>query len=422
MYLNNYPPFIQTLLQAGAEVYEVGGSLRDEILGLAHKDLDLVIRLLPFSELQQILQKQGHLELVGKSFGVLKFIPKGENKTYDLAYPRQEKSTGSGHRDFEVSFDPHLPLEVDLQRRDFTMNAIAKNLATGEILDPFEGRKDLEKKLIRQVFEKAFVEDPLRMLRALQFSARFHLKIEEKTFSSIKKNAPLIQSISAERVVEELKKLFSSDQPSLGFRIFQESGLLSFLFPHLVDHPNFEDFLDKLDGLVSLVFLSFPKNLFNLFTFLFLKNNQETYFNEAETWLRKYPLSMIGIEQASLLKILKYWETSLSSQNSDFELRQFMHHLGLDLLFHYLDLKTLWSQDSTFELRSRANKLLEQSPPLQISDLAIQGKDLLHLGFQPGPLLGKILKDILLVVLKDPEFNQKEYLETYVRKNFAVSD
>src|SRR3989338_2986973 len=158
--------FLESIWQAGGEIFEVGGCVRDRALKLPQKDLDLLVRNLSFEKLKTLLAPYGKVVLVGKTFGVLKLTPhQAPDCIIDIALPRKESSTGVGHRDFEVSFDPALPVEIDLARRDFTINAMARNLQTGALIDPFHGMEDLEQKLLRQVFPKAFEEDPLRLIR-----------------------------------------------------------------------------------------------------------------------------------------------------------------------------------------------------------------------------------------------------------------
>src|SRR4030095_11845312 len=223
--------FLKLIEERGGRVYEVGGTLRDAMMGIPHKDKDLLVTGLPMEDLTSLLSRFGAVQKVGKSFGVLKFKPKDADSEFDIALPRLERSTGVGHRDFEVQYDSSLPVEKDLGRRDFTINAMARALNTGEILDPFGGQEDLRKKILRQVFPGAFEEDPLRMLRAVQFTARFGLSIEPKTLESMKSHAALIQSVSPERVLEEIRKLLLAPQPSQGFWILRETGLLKHVFP-----------------------------------------------------------------------------------------------------------------------------------------------------------------------------------------------
>ncbi|MGH8016409.1 MAG: CCA tRNA nucleotidyltransferase, partial [Candidatus Zixiibacteriota bacterium] len=213
-------------------LYEVGGVIRDRLLlhKSPTKDSDYLVTGISYDALTKILRKFGKVDLVGRSFGVIKFTQEisGQLHTFDITLPRKEYSTGVGHKDFVVSFDPLLSVEDDIKRRDFTINAMARTMKTGQFIDPLGGRKDLENRILRMVSESSFEEDPLRMLRAVQFTARFNLTIEKKTLDSLIKHVDLISTISAERISEELNKLLlQAPKPSEGFRLMLETGLLN---------------------------------------------------------------------------------------------------------------------------------------------------------------------------------------------------
>jgi tRNA nucleotidyltransferase (CCA-adding enzyme) len=212
-------PFVQALQHEGGRVYTVGGTVRDELLGYARKDLDLLVTGLPQHQLIRCLRSYGRVQLTGRAFGVIKFVPRHwDGPPIDVALPRTEVSTGIGHRDFEVTFDHTLPIEIDLGRRDFTINAMATDLADGRLLDPFGGVHDLAQRLLRQVSTAAFPEDPLRMLRGMQLATRFGLQIEPTTRQAMCDHAATITTVAPERVAEELRKLLQAPAPSHGFR------------------------------------------------------------------------------------------------------------------------------------------------------------------------------------------------------------
>ena len=237
----NTPVFINAIYDAGGRAYEVGGSIRDWLLGLRHKDSDLLVTGIAIDKLTRLLKKFGEVYTVGKSFGVIKFHPSSDPEVcLDIALPRKEVSTGAGHRDFQVDFDPNLSVEVDLSRRDFTVNAMAMELGTERLIDPFQGKTDLANKLLRMVSLKAFEEDPLRILRGIQFAARFQLTIEPATLDAMKEASGLIATISAERIGEELKKLLSAERPSVGFILMRDIGVLKPLFPELAENVGVE--------------------------------------------------------------------------------------------------------------------------------------------------------------------------------------
>ena len=186
-------PFVHALQQVGGRVYMVGGTLRDALLGREQKDLDLLITGLPQDRLIRLLRQYGRVQLIGRAFGVIKFLPRQwTDPPIDIALPRTEVSTGIGHRDFAVTFDHTLPIETDLQRRDFTINAMALDLADDRLIDPFGGYQDLQRQWLRQVSPAAFPEDPLRMLRGVQFAARFGLHVEPVTRQAMCTHAALL--------------------------------------------------------------------------------------------------------------------------------------------------------------------------------------------------------------------------------------
>lgn len=225
----------------GGRVFEVGGGVRDALLGVPSKDVDLLVTGVPVDDLVKGLP--GKVDLVGASFGVLKVTLEGV--TLDVALPRSEFSTGEGHRDFKVESDHSLPVEADLSRRDFTMNAVAVDLVSGEVVDPFGGRSDVEARLVRAVGDplERFKEDPLRVLRALRFVAKLGFDVESKTFGAMRECAPLVATVSPERVAGELTGLLSaSDASHVGkaLRFLRDSGVLEAVLPEFTDAIGFD--------------------------------------------------------------------------------------------------------------------------------------------------------------------------------------
>lgn len=188
-------PFLTPLQRAfpSVEVFLVGGMVRDLLLGRPSKDIDFVVRGVPMPQLIKFLKTHGSVDVVGKTFGVIKFAPKKgwpQNTQIDIALPRTEKAGGSGkYQDVVVHFDHAMPIEEDLGRRDFTINAMALNLTTGVIVDPFGGKKDLKAKKIRAVGKPSarFAEDYTRLLRALRFACQLNFTIETHTADALKK-------------------------------------------------------------------------------------------------------------------------------------------------------------------------------------------------------------------------------------------
>ena len=188
----------------GGEAFLVGGAVRDALLGFPSKDEDVLVTGIEWSRLEAALQDVGRVDAVGASFGVLKVVRDG--LVIDVALPRTEQSTGIGHRDFAVTYDPKLPLEADLARRDFTVNAMARRISDDVLIDPFNGAQDLERRVLRAVGNprERFTEDPLRMLRAARFVAKLDFVLEPDTLAALKLEADRIKTVSPERIQTEL--------------------------------------------------------------------------------------------------------------------------------------------------------------------------------------------------------------------------
>jgi tRNA nucleotidyltransferase (CCA-adding enzyme) len=253
--------------KSGGKIYQIGGAVRDSLIDKVSKDLDVIVVGVDLKELNRILTGFGKVDSVGKSFGVLKFTPrhfKKGDEPIDVSVPRVDsKSTGDGHKDFEIELGKHITLQQDQMRRDFWMNAIAKDVETGEVIDvDGKGMVDIDSKQVRMVSPEAFVEDPLRMLRAFQFASRFDFKIEEETLQAIKDNAEKVTTVSPDRFKEEFHKLFmKSKSPSVGINYMIETGVMGHLFPDMeVD----EDSIKKMDTL--------NKDQYNTFLTLLFRN------------------------------------------------------------------------------------------------------------------------------------------------------
>ena len=217
-----------------AELYRVGGSVRDRILGIADVvDTDYLVRGIEPERFEEILSRHGRVALVGKFFGVYHFTPRGE-PACDIAFPRTEQSTGPGHRDFVIQTDWRLPVEADLRRRDFTINAMAERLPGSDLIDPFGGAADLRSKRLRMIFPEAFQEDPLRILRGARFAARFGLSPDAATASAMRAASDQLATVSAERVQDEISKLLTQcERPSEAFDLLRTCDGLRVVLPEL---------------------------------------------------------------------------------------------------------------------------------------------------------------------------------------------
>jgi tRNA nucleotidyltransferase (CCA-adding enzyme) len=210
--------------ERGGRALIVGGWVRDRLLGRPSKDVDLEVYGLDAARLRQVLEAFGRVNTVGESFTVYKV------GALDVALPRRESKVGRGHRGFEVIGDPSLSTEQAARRRDFTINAIAWDPLTGEYLDPFDGRGDLARRVLRAVDARTFGEDSLRVLRAAQFAARFGLEVDAATAALCR--AIALDDLPAERVWGEVEKLLlRAARPSIGLDVARDLTIVARLWP-----------------------------------------------------------------------------------------------------------------------------------------------------------------------------------------------
>lgn len=210
------------------KTFFVGGFVRDLLRGTENNDIDIEIHGISVDELRDVLDSLGRRIEIGESFGVFGL----RGYSIDIAMPRKETCLGRGHRNFEISVDPYCGTLSASKRRDFTINSMMQDVLSGEIIDPFSGRSDLEKGIIRHVDENTFAEDPLRVLRAAQFSARLNFKVANETIELCKKMN--LSSLSKERIMGELEKaLLKADKPSIFFETLREMEQLSLWFPEI---------------------------------------------------------------------------------------------------------------------------------------------------------------------------------------------
>jgi tRNA nucleotidyltransferase (CCA-adding enzyme) len=211
---------------AGGKALIVGGWVRDRLLGRRAKDLDLEVYGIEAHRLKALLGAFGPVNTVGESFTVYKVAG------LDVSLPRRESKVGRGHKGFEVTGDPALPPREAARRRDFTVNAIAWDPLRGNYIDPFNGRYDLADRVLRVVDPRTFGDDSLRVLRAIQFAARFGLTLDAES-AALCRAIPL-DDLPAERIWGELEKLLlQADRPSVGFELARDLGIVHRLWPEL---------------------------------------------------------------------------------------------------------------------------------------------------------------------------------------------
>src|SRR5882762_10482304 len=224
--------FAELCQERGGTALLVGGCVRDELWGSTPKDFDVEIYNLQPGVIRTIASSLGPVNEVGAAFGILKLTT--EEGVIDISLPRRESKTGKGHKDFSISADPFMSISEAARRRDFTMNSLARNILTGELLDPWAGFSDIKNKVLRITCPDQFVEDPLRVLRAVQFVARFSLSVDPIDLELMKfmvKRGDL-DHLPKERLREEWTKLFNSLTPSLGLQLAMDLGIFK-PFPYI---------------------------------------------------------------------------------------------------------------------------------------------------------------------------------------------
>jgi poly(A) polymerase/tRNA nucleotidyltransferase (CCA-adding enzyme) len=438
-------------------LYAVGGRVRDEIRtsldGVARpaKDLDYVVTGVALADVVAALERVGRTDVVGASFAVVKVTVEGE--TVDVALPRRERSTGVGHRDFLVESGPEVSLADDLARRDFRMNMIARAIPAGELVDPYGGAADIASRTIDVLRLEAFEEDPLRMLRAAQFAARFGFAVSERTLAAMRAAAPLVASVSAERIHDELVKLLDrAERPSIGIELLRTGGVLPFVLPEVaegigVEQNAYHAFDVYRHGLATLDATA-PGDLVVRVAALFHDVGKPqtrsvdaagTHFygheHVGETMVREAlgRLRFSGEHVELVARLVRNHMYANNPEQTPQAIRRFIRRIGPDLIDRQFALRHAdivgsglpKRNDDNEHFEARVHAELERKPPLSIKDLAVDGNDVLariamleRSGSAPIPRkrVGLALNYVLEQVVDRPELDragQMEALERY---------
>lgn len=388
-------------------LYYVGGFVRDKLLGNTSKDIDVEIHNISFKKSKKILSKYGIIDLVGESFGVIKI----HGLDIDFAFPRKETSTGIGHKDFEIYIDPFISNKIACKRRDFTINSIMQNVLSGEIIDNYNGISDLKNKIIRHVDSNSFIEDPLRVLRACQFSSRLNFEIHKSTIELCRTID--ITKLSKERIYEEIKKaLLKSKTPSLFIK-------------QLIKLKKFEDvfFVDKNNSLNT-------DKIDILFNILDKGCSQKNYSNNPELFMMSclvFGLStcIINFDIQKLLKKISYKKELNNSVIKLLENNNSLCNLQVDDLYGLkiisissykklfnIDDVILFNKISNFNYNNIMKENLEKinlNPNRTITPI-ISGKILKELEIEPLTDYKNILEKCLDLQLQDNSIEFFKYL------------
>ena len=437
-------------------LYAVGGRVRDELraeLGgtvIPIKDLDYVVVGMPLDELIARLRPLGRAELTGTSFAVVKATI--GDVTADIALPRRESSTGTGHRDFVIESGPDISLEEDLARRDFRMNMMARQVGSPDtvsrlLVDPYGGAADVRARRIDLLRSEAFFEDPLRMLRAVQFAARFDYTITPVTRDAMRSCAELIATISCERVRDELVKLLSADRPSLGFELMRESGLLVHVLPEVLEGYGVEQNVwhayDVYRHNMETMDAADPRDI----TLRLAALLHDVAKPQTKDGPHFYRHEIVGAKMAvDILERLRFPTDIVRTvshlvhehmytadpQMSPAALRRFVRRVGVEHLGRQFALRHADIRGSGLPKREGMNERFEERvaeivaecPAFSIKDLAVGGDDAIaalvetgHLpaGSRGGPIVGRVLQEVFERVTDDPSRNEREALLPLLR-------
>jgi tRNA nucleotidyltransferase (CCA-adding enzyme) len=422
----------RAVADAGGRALLVGGCVRDRLMGREVKDWDVEVYGVEPARLRELLARFGRVNVVGEAFTVYKL-----GQDLDVSLPRRERKTGRGHRAFYIEGDPSMSFDEAARRRDFTVNAILEDPLDGEIIDPFGGRQDIERRLLRAVSPETFVEDSLRVLRAAQFAARFRFEVEEKTVELCRTID--LTDLPAERVWGELEKiLLAAPEPSVGLRWLDTLGATAQLFPEIEAlkgvqqefdwHPEGDVFVhtqlvcDRARELVED--LDYPRRVTLMLAALChdFGKPATTEFVEGRIRSRGHDEAGAGPTLAFLerlkvftldgydvraqvlalvrdhLKPGEFYRTR--EEITDGAFRRLARRCELELLYRVAKADSLgrnapwvprerrFTSDAQEWFIARARELaIEREPPAQI----LMGRHLLEMGLKPSPLFKKIL-------------------------------
>ena len=412
-----------------AEIYIVGGAVRDLMLKRKVKDWDFTTNLVP-EEIQKIFPKNS---FYNNKFGTISVVY-GDDIFEVTTFRTEQGYSDSRHPD-EVKWGKTL--EEDLQRRDFTVNAMA--LENGEkLIDLYNGQNDLEKKIIKTVGnpDERFSEDALRMMRAIRIASQIGFLIEEKTFESIQKNAKLIQKIAGERVRDELFKILLSPVPSDGIILLKNSGLLKEIIPELLDgygmvqkghhiddvwthnlktldNCSSNDPVTKLAALLHDV--GKPKSMIG-------EGEERTFHNHEIIGSRMAVnigkrLRLSNKELEKLFKLVRWHMFSVITTQTDKAVRRFIRNVTTDYIDDMIAMRRAdrlgsGSKETSWRWELFKERIVEvQKQPFSIKDLKINGQDVMEiLEIKPSRKVGEVLNAIFKEVEEKPELNNREIL------------
>ena len=428
---------INIIEDSGYEAYIVGGSLRDSLLGMQPKDIDIASSASP-TEIKRIFNSYKTID-TGIDFGTVTLIY--NDKPVEITTFRSESVYLDSRRPDSVSFEKNV--DEDLKRRDFTINAMAYNQSK-KLVDLFSGEEDLNNKLIRCVGspDERFSEDALRMLRAVRFACVLNFDIEKKTFEAIKHNASRIEHISKERIQAELNKILMSSKPSIGIRLLLDSKLLDYVLPEISRLSGFNQnnpfhhlellehtlcVLDKVEPRLQLRLAALFHDVGKVDTVTLDENGIGHFYGHdsvsediAKSVLKRLRYSNEIIELTSQLVRYHMIQANVIGKKG---IQKLLRIFGENNIFELADLHFADSSCTTMEVkedvfRVKIRQVLDENIPFSVKDLDIDGYDLMKIGAK-GKQIGDILNELLELVSEDASKNNKNQLMLYAKEIYS---
>ena len=433
----------------GLDAWVVGGAVRDELLALQVRELDFVVPGVGHAELRRALEPHGKVEdlVVAEQRIGVRLLPRDREARalqpagIEFSPPRVERSTGPGRHDFEIVADPSVSLAQDMERRDFTVNAMARRLETGELLDPLGGQADLERRVLRTTSPTSFRDDPLRIVRGLRFVSQLGFDPDEDTLRQMREWAGSIEHVSAERIggglasdgMGELSKLLLGSEPAKALRLARDTGALEHFLPEVAATTGYVQDSPRQH-------LSLDEHVFTVIQLAAdARDRLEVRLCALLHDLGKPESDRIGEDHAAIgsriakrvLGRLRYPRrlqdhvSLLVREHAFHELpdaqpvdgRRFLARHGAaaanDLLAHKAaDMRGKDRTDAEHAAFARFRDVVaaQRSSPHRLADLAIDGTDLIASGLREGPELGRVLALLLDDVVEDPARNERVWL------------